>query len=108
MQTDVDTITVHTMLEPVRKQLNDLILEINIIRGTVIKELSNRVRASNEDEQFHKLVIVSLNSITEMVIHELNALDALFAEGKIRQKRALGIFCRPVREFLQPRTTERS
>ena len=49
------------------------------------------MRASNEDEQFHKLVIVTWNSIAEMVIHELNALKNLFAEGKIRQKRALEI-----------------
>ena len=107
MQTDVDTIIVHTKLEPVRKQLNDLILEINIIRGTIIKESSNRVRASNEEEQFHKLIIVTLNSITEMAIHELNALDALFAEGKIRLKRALvilGDFLSAFREFLQLRT----
>ena len=91
MQTDVDTIIVHTKLEPVRKQLNDLVLEINIIRGTILKESSNKLGTSREDEQFHKLVIVTLNSITEMATHELNALDNLFAEGKIRQKRALEI-----------------
>ena len=91
VQTDADTIIVHTKLKPVRKLLNDLIMEINIIRGTIIKESSNRVRASNEDEKFHKLVIVTLNSITEMAIQEMKALDTLFPEGKIRQKRALEI-----------------
>ena len=70
MQTDVDTIIVHTKLEPVRKQLNDLVLEINIIRGTIIKESSIKLRPSKEDEQFYKLVKVTLNSITEMAIHE--------------------------------------
>ena len=84
MQTDVDTIIVHTKLEPVSRQLNDLILENNIIRGNIIKESSNRMWASNEDEQFHKFVIVTFNSIAEMAIHELNALENLFAEGKIR------------------------
>ena len=92
MQTDVDTFIVHTKLKPVSRQLNDLILEINIIRGTIIKESSNKMRASNEDEQFNKLIIVTLNSIAEMAIDELNALENLFAEGKIRQKRALEFF----------------
>ena len=91
LQTDLDTIVIHARMEPVRKQLSDLQLEVNSIRRTVMAEAVNDIKGKEEHSDMIKIIVGILNVLSDTVVQEIDEIDILFSKENNRKTRALEI-----------------
>ena len=70
LQTDLDTVIIHFKLNPVRKSLIVLQLEINNIkniRATILSNVRNNIKDTASVDQLKKITISIDNVITESI-----------------------------------------
>ena len=89
LQTDFDTVVIHTKISPVRKQLSDLSLEIKSIRNMVLRTTNNNLGKNNHDDPLNKFLAGILNAKNEMLLDQVANIDSFFRENETREKRAL-------------------
>lgn len=91
LQLDLDTIVIHSKIDPVRSQLVDLHKEISSIKQNFMRETLNKLKDKDEYDEMVKLVVGILNVLTESIQQELADIDDLFINHDTREKRSLEI-----------------
>ena len=100
LQTDLDTVIIQFKLNPVRKSLIYLQLEINKIRATILSNVTNNIKDTASADQLKKVTVSIVNVITETIRKEIFEIDQLSEVNETKQKRVLEI----LGDFLLTRT----
>ena len=91
LQLDMDTVVIHTKIEPVRLQLIDLQLEISSIKRAVMTETLNSLKGKDEHAEMSKIIIGILNVLSDSVEQAISDIDHIFVDYDSKEKRALEI-----------------
>lgn len=91
LQLNLDTIVIHSKLDPVRSKLVDLHKEIDGIKKNFMRETLNKLKDKDEYNEMVKLIVGILNVFTDSVKQELADIENLFVKNDTREKRSLEI-----------------